>query len=212
MISRLGLLLAAGAAGVGVRDHARRHAGGASGARGAAGAAADRRAGARAGTWPVPSRSPICRRRSRPRRRREATAVEPRATTSNRETRSRSQAARPPPPVAEPPPSAPPQTAAPLLRTPATADRGGVGAADSRHVMQSAERLEQRQLPAAQRPARRRPTTRPRTSCERAEAAIKTSNFELAKELAGEGREARQRAAGPVEPPPGSSARPPLSK
>jgi hypothetical protein len=106
--------------------------------------------------------------------------------TSNREGQKAE--VKPPdplPPVAEPPPNPAPQAAAPpTIRTPATADTAA-SERQIRDTMQSAQKglnnVNFHQLNGQ----RKRAYNEAKDFIERAEAAIKSSNFELAKELAG---------------------------
>ena len=91
----------------------------------------------------------------------------------------------PVPPVAEPPPSPPQQAAAPpTIRTPATAD-AAASERQIRDTMQKAQKglgnVNFGQLSGQ----RKRDYNEVKDFIDRAEAAIKSSNFELAKELAG---------------------------
>jgi hypothetical protein len=119
-----------------------------------------------------------------------AASAKPRPS-SQRDTNNRDgqkAEAKPPdplPPVAEPPPSPPPQSAAPpTIRTPATADTAA-SERQIRDTMQSAQKglnnVDFNQLSVQ----RKRSYNEAKDFLERAEAAIKSSNFELAKELAG---------------------------
>ncbi len=96
--------------------------------------------------------------------------------------------AKPPdplPPVAEAPPAPPPQAAAPpTIRTPATAD---IAASERqiRDTMSSAQKGLNNVNFAGLSDQRKRAYNEAKDFIARAEAAIKSSNFELAKELAG---------------------------
>ena len=104
---------------------------------------------------------------------------------SNRE--SQKAEAKPPdplPPVAEPPPSAAPVAAAPLIRTPATAD-AAASEREIRDVMKKAQSGLNNVNFAGLSGQRKKAYNEAKDFIDRAEVAIKASNFELAKELAG---------------------------
>ncbi len=106
--------------------------------------------------------------------------------SSNRETtKPEVKPPDPVPPVAEPPPSPPQQAAAPpTIRTPATAD-AAASERQIRDTMQKAQKglgnVNFGQLSGQ----RKRDYNEVKDFIDRAEVAIKSSNFELAKELAG---------------------------
>jgi hypothetical protein len=89
----------------------------------------------------------------------------------------------PPPAPVEPPPAPPPQTAAPLIRTPATAD-AAVAERQIRDVLGRAQgglnNINFQRLSEE----RKKSYNDTKDFIERAEAAIKAANFELAKSLA----------------------------
>jgi hypothetical protein len=91
----------------------------------------------------------------------------------------------PVPPVADPPPSPPQQAAAPpTIRTPATAD----AAASERQIRDTMQKAQKGlgNVPFGQLSGqRKRDYNEVKDFIDRAEAALKSSNFELAKELAG---------------------------
>ena len=167
------------AAGVGVRDHARRrrrwsvrHSRSRRCRRGSSSPLQRRKRPAR-------SRSTICRRRSRPRRRRGHVRSRPGETQKPPDPKP----VELPPALVEPPP-APPPNAAPLLRTPATADRRRRRAADSRHAVQSADGLNNVNFQRLSDDGEEGLQRGQRLHAAAPKRAIKTSNFELGKELA----------------------------
>ena len=105
--------------------------------------------------------------------------------TNNREPQKAESKPPEPLPVVEPPPSAPPPpAAAPLIRTPATADAAASERA-IRDTMQSAQKGLNNVNFAGLNGQRKKAYNEARDFIERAEVAIKASNFELAKDLAG---------------------------
>ncbi len=107
--------------------------------------------------------------------------------TNNREPQKAESKPPEPLPVVEPPPSAPPPApapAAPLIRTPATAD-AAASERQIRDTMLSAQKgLSNVNFDGLSGP-RKKAYNEAKDFIERAEVAIKASNFELAKDLAG---------------------------
>ncbi len=118
-----------------------------------------------------------------------AASAKPRPSSPRDNNRDGQKAeAKPPdplPPVAEAPPSPPPQAAAPpTIRTPATADTAA-SERQIRDTMQSAQKGLKNVNFGALNDQLKRAYNEAKDFIDRAEAAIKSSNFELAKELAG---------------------------
>ena len=122
-----------------------------------------------------------------------AASPKPRPSSTPRDTgrdtqKTEAKPQDPLPPVADPAPSpaaaAPPQAAAPLIRTPATAD----AVASEREIREVIKKAQDglNNVPFAQLSGQRKKAyNEAKDFIDRAEVAIKSTNFELAKELAG---------------------------
>jgi hypothetical protein len=106
--------------------------------------------------------------------------------TSRDNQRAEAKPPDPLPPVADPAPAAaaPPQAAAPLIRTPATAD-AVASEREIREVMKKAQDGLNNVPFARLNGQRKKAYNEAKDFIDRAEVAIKATNFELAKELAG---------------------------
>jgi hypothetical protein len=110
---------------------------------------------------------------------------------SSRETASRdtqkpeAKPTEPLPQVVESPPSAPPQASTPVIRTPGTSADPAASERVIRETMQNAQRGLNNVPFERLNGQRKKAYNEAKDFLERADAAIKASNFELAKELAG---------------------------
>jgi hypothetical protein len=107
----------------------------------------------------------------------------PRDTSKTDPQKAEAKPAEPLPPV-EAPPAAPPPAPAPMIRTPATADPVAAER-DVRGVMQKAQNGLNNVNFNGLSGQRKKAYNEAKDFLDRAEAAIKASNFEIAKELAG---------------------------